>query len=783
MRLRSGPPGRVAAARRTPAMEAQLELSEAWEEGEAEVEALWRERVDATPSVLAAMVKIDLRCRFARGESPAVAEYLARHPGLGEVSPLVVSLVYEEYCLREEVGQTPDPAEFCGRYAKWGDSLASQLQYHRLLSQVAGRKAPPFSFPEPGERFLNYHLLSYLGRGGEARVYLARDLDLGDCPRALKVGPDRGDEPSIMGRLDHPRIVPVLSVARDEATGLRGLCMPFRGGRALHEVLLRMETTPLAERTARTLWAAVAPEGQPQAPPPGLAWEGFPVSGTYTDAVAWVAAALADGLSHAHRLGIQHRDIKPANVLMTMDGGPQLLDFNLAHDPHDARQADAARRGGTLPYMAPEQISAFLDAGRWDEVGRAADLYALGLVIRELLTGRRPEAPSADLPLPRALQEQLDRRREPTDGPRAVNPSVPATVEAIVRRCLHPEPWGRYTEARSLANDLRLHLDGRLPDEAGAYSRLDRAGSFVRRHWIALAATAALVFIGLPAGFVLSREAPAVTAAREGHDLLRVHAFGSAVARFEHALRLDPENQPARDGLQRAAREQAIIVLGDETTADGEEGIRRGREFNRLFARAEDCGYVLVALDAPYMGRAASYLAMSEYDAEVVAAHRLADRALVLDSTSWRVHHALGVVAMVEKRHADARDEHRAAYEAALINPPQEHDLVPAVLLAQSAGGAFASGDLDGADETLDLAWPLVVSGRIDDARKRTDARAGILGLRALVCLGRAEQAWKEQDADITSFYLDEARRLATEAASFNPDDPKATAVLKALDR
>ena len=107
---------------------------------------------------------------------------------------------------------------------------------------------------------------------------------------------------------------------------------------------------------------------------------------------------LAEALAYSHVKGILHRDVKPANVLLTLSNGPQLLDFNLAHDPHSADQARAALRGGTLPYMAPEQLEAYIDPERWDTVGAAAELYSLGLVLHEMLTGEPPEVPNQKLP-------------------------------------------------------------------------------------------------------------------------------------------------------------------------------------------------------------------------------------------------------------------------------------------------------------------------------------------------------------------------------------------------
>src|SRR4030095_5789982 len=106
---------------------------------------------------------------------------------------------------------------------------------------------------------------------------------------------------------------------------------------------------------------------------------------TYARAIAWWGARLAEALAHAHERGVLHRDIKPSNVLVTADGLPMLLDFNLAHDPRaEADDATEVRLGGTLAYMAPEHLEAMI-AGQGDRIDHRSDLYALGKVLVEAL--------------------------------------------------------------------------------------------------------------------------------------------------------------------------------------------------------------------------------------------------------------------------------------------------------------------------------------------------------------------------------------------------------------
>jgi serine/threonine protein kinase len=454
-------------------------LEEEWRRnGDAPLERLWTEQKhvvavdrDESEVVLAEMIKTDLRCRFARGQTPTVGEYLDRFPELQDAGSRVLSLIYEEFCLVEERGDTVDVESFCERYPRWKDSLRSQLQYHRMFSQAAGLCPQVPKLPEAGEKFEEFDLISLLGKGGTSRVFLARDLSLGGKQVVVKVSLDAGQEPQAQGPLDHPHIVPVNSVVFD-GQKLRGLSMPYRPGLPLDEIIKRVSPAS-RPRHAIALWDAMvaglavrpvsAAASSPEAGatkertrplPRGDGWEGFPTRGTYAQGAAWVAMVLARALAHAHAMKTFHRDVKPGNVLLTLHHGPQLLDFNLAESPHSALRAEAAMHGGTPPYMAPEQMEAFFDPELWGTVGAKADVYSLGLVLRELLTGEPPEVPPQPMSICRAMRALLDRRPLLDVSVRLTNPAIPHALEAIVGRCLKLSPEDRYADAQSLADDL-----------------------------------------------------------------------------------------------------------------------------------------------------------------------------------------------------------------------------------------------------------------------------------------------------------------------------------------
>ncbi len=370
-------------------------------------------------SLLSILVKIEIIARFERGERPTVREYLDRFPELRQTDEKVISLVYEEFCLLEEGGQAPSVDEFCHQYETWADSLASQLRYHRLLSQVAmvpsGPKPPAPVYPQPGQWFAHqFQVKRLLGAGGAGRVYLADQPEF-ERQVALKISPDLGREHKLQGRLDHDHVMPVWSVFTDEETGLRGICMPFRPGCPL-DAAIRLVYENRRPVLASELLDVVNAESSEPGPRDG--WKDYPRDAEFSHGVAWIGLTIARALEHAHSRKVVHRDVKPANIFLAAREGPQLLDFNLAHAPSNAESAESARSGGTLPYMAPEQLEAFLDPDRWNQVGPAADLYALGLVMMEMITGRRPDGPNPDLPLPRAIRDLLDRRLLPPISPR-----------------------------------------------------------------------------------------------------------------------------------------------------------------------------------------------------------------------------------------------------------------------------------------------------------------------------------------------------------------------------
>jgi WD40 repeat protein len=284
-------------------------------------------------------------------------------------------------------------------------------------------------------------------------VYKARHLRL-DRLVALKMiragglaGEDElarfGEEARAVARLQHPNIVQIYEVG--EEAGQPYLALEYVEGGSLAR---RLSGAPLPGRQAAEL-----------------------------------IAVLAQAVHHAHRQGVVHRDLKPANVLLARDGTPKITDFGLAKTLD--QQSGQTRTGailGTPSYMAPEQA-----AGKVKEVGPAADVWALGAILYELLTGRPPFRGES-------VWDTLEQVRsgEPV-AVRRLQPKVPRDLETICLKCLHKEPRRRYRSAGELAEDCAAFLDGK-PVQARPVGKVERFGLWCRRNPIlALASGAALL--------------------------------------------------------------------------------------------------------------------------------------------------------------------------------------------------------------------------------------------------------------------------------------------------
>jgi hypothetical protein len=459
------------------------------------------------------------------GERVLVEALMVQEPDLAADTEALFDLIYSEVMLREEYGEQPEVEEYVRRFPQHEPALRRQFAVHDALRSLAASgdsRSTPTQFPEAdkvatgnqvgvaeklhtgesdGQAALEsaaeaatllppqvgdvdsyqtrppdtayddepiatvehwpsvtgYEILGVLGRGGMGVVYKARHLQLKRLV-ALKMilaggHADAGElarfrtEAEAVARLQHANIVQIHEVG--EQNGLPYFSLEFVDGGNLAQ---KINGTPLPARQAAELMEV-----------------------------------LARAIHAAHQKGIIHRDLKPANVLLTSDGKPKITDFGLAKKLDDAAgQTASGAIMGTPSYMSPEQAG-----GKVKEIGPASDVYALGAILYELLTGRPPF--KAATPLDTVLQVVSE---EPV-APSQLRPKLARDLETICLKCLRKESSKRYGTPEALAQDLRRFL-AHEPILARPAGMMERTRKWVRRRPAAagMMALAALLLVG-----------------------------------------------------------------------------------------------------------------------------------------------------------------------------------------------------------------------------------------------------------------------------------------------
>ncbi len=404
--------------------------------------------------------------RWQAGESPDARAVIERNPEIAADKSVVIDLAYEEFCLRVDAGETIDRDAFCDQFPDFRKSLYRRLEVHDFLAE---------DFPGAGQTVFGLKLIEELGRGALGRVFLAEEVALGNRRVAVKFASRGQYEADFLGRLRHPNIVPVSSVKIDTVTGLSAVVMPYLG------------RTTLAD-----------------------------FSDTDLDKVLGIVAQLAEALAYTHSRQIVHRDLKPTNVLMGTDGCPMLMDFNLSTD----LAVESQRLGGTLHYMAPEQL-AQLSGEPHPEIDGRADIYSLGVILGELLI-REPHAKG---------------------------------VDSILVRCLAYLPESRFGTAQELASALRQQLR--------PYPRTLR---WVHRHSILTTAAAVLLSATtLSAGYAYATRPSFVERERTlARQALAAGHFDQSIEHFLGVLSVEPDFADDHFMLGRARLRAGDLPLAYE---------------------------------------------------------------------------------------------------------------------------------------------------------------------------------------------------------------------------
>lgn len=442
----------------------------------------------AARHVLVELAKLDIERRHQHEKSPRQIEwYAGQFPALGPVAELPADLIYEELQARMAGGRPVYQEEIAKRFPAQADSLLRLLggmafsgtptaTYY--ADTVVDPKAPPrprstiapFVKLQPGDQLDDFQLLTPLGSGAFARVFLARQVSM-ERMVALKISAHTGSEPQTLAQLDHPHIVRVYDQRQCTDPPARLLYMEVVSGGTLHDVITRARATYDGQASGLLLLNAIDERlGAVGAPiPESSSSRDWIAEASWPEVVCRLGAELAEGLAYAHSRGVLHRDIKPANVLLSGEGRPKLADFNVSYNGGRSDENPEDTFGGSLAYMSPEQLQAChpLLGGSPRDVREPSDVYALGVMLWELLAGRRPfrdEALPADGGGSLVRLQRMIESRERADFAQLAEQlptDCPASFREVLAKCLSPRTEDRFRTADELSRALRLCLNPR----------------------------------------------------------------------------------------------------------------------------------------------------------------------------------------------------------------------------------------------------------------------------------------------------------------------------------
>jgi tRNA A-37 threonylcarbamoyl transferase component Bud32/tetratricopeptide (TPR) repeat protein len=484
--------------------------------------------------------------RWGAGERVPAEAYLARYPRIQDAGEAAIELIYGEFLLREELGETPSPDEFHWRFPEFAARLDKQLALHGALISDDSFPQPVADAPAAGDpsesdtadgaaQFIapGFKILGELGHGGMGTVYKARQVRL---KRVVALKVIRADayadraaaarfhaEAEAAARIQHPNIVQVFEVGEHEGMGY--LVLEYVAGGSLNSRLAGL--LQQARDSARLL------------------------------------ETLARAIHYAHRHGIVHRDLKPSNILLTDDGVPKISDFGLAklleRDEGLTQPGDIV---GTPSYMAPEQIRGFSH-----KITPATDVYSLGAILYEMLTGRPPFKGTTLLSTIQQVSSQ-----EPL-APGKIQRHTPRDLEIICLKCLEKDPRRRYATALELAEDLERYLDGR-PILARPTPAWERAWKWARRRpSAATALSSALLAVALLLGGSLYYNARLRAAVRTARAAEQASAANARAVVDQRNLALKAFNQLVYDVQEKLGQTPATRTLRQELLGSAIAGL------------------------------------------------------------------------------------------------------------------------------------------------------------------------------------------------------------------
>ncbi|MEN6451711.1 MAG: serine/threonine-protein kinase [Thermoguttaceae bacterium] len=597
-----------------------------------------------------------IKRRWRQGEVPNLSDALSHNPELRNHRSIVLDLAYAEYRHRQQAGEPVDAETFAKQFPSLEKSLYLLIEVQGLLSrdpELQGfQEALPW--PEAGSRYLQFDLVAEIGRGAFGRVFLATEPAIGGRPIIVKIAPRAGGEADILGKLRHPNIVPIYSFCDDPECGLAAFCMPYFGRATLCDVLEQAFEAGNPPARAQAILAAIAKANAGLDCLESDCPDRLLQNACYVDGVIHLVCQLADALAHSHGRGIYHHDLKPSNVLLAPDGRPLLLDFNLSIDS----RLPAWKVGGTLPYMAPEELACLVGDRPQSGVSHydpRSDLFSLGVISYELLTGVLPFGAIPQGDNVDDIAGQLRKRQ--AIGPRPIrerNRQVDRRLAQLVESCLAFAPDCRPRTASDLADAFRRQLSFRR-----------RAHRWAGNHRRAVAGTAIIVlsFVLAAALFFSLRPPYSARQFQLGVACIERGKYAAAVDCLASSIRANPRSSEAF-----FARGRAYQRLGDYRAAYA--------DFNASF-RLKPNG-LAKACEAYCLARA-------KFQKDAIAACQLAERSgfehsAVLDNNIGYSYRMLGQLKEAE------RFLHRATELDDGLLAPHYNLVVVYLRLAQHSG-------------------------------------------------------------------------------------------------
>ena len=442
-------------------------------------------------------------------ERRAAVLAVAAKTGVKCTNSFVVDLAYEEYCELREKGDEVDKSIFVGRFPDIKHSLIRRIEVHEYLEDYdfdGGRELKEIATGDL--LFSNFQVIEKLGQGALGHVFLCEQSGVGNRQTVVKVAFQGAYEAETQGKLSHLNIMPVYSVHVDELTMRSGICMPFHGRSTLCDVMDLAWKDAGTPRDGELLKQAAIRWQQDEDRIEGSV-KTADADRDYLDSVLRIGVELTSALEHSHSRGVRHDDLKPSNVLVGANGHAMLLDFNLS-----SREGEQGQCGGTLPYMSPEQIRR-INSPR-HEIDNRSDIFSLGILLYELLAGRRPFMDPSSV----SSEDQANKHLEHLKTTNVVsmsdcNSEVDSELNDIVLRCLQFHPNDRYSDIATLGGLLAQYQANRNSHELMAQARRTKI-----LRWTKVSLTGACLFLAATMGRSLvggsdsRQQAPATVEAR-----------------------------------------------------------------------------------------------------------------------------------------------------------------------------------------------------------------------------------------------------------------------------